>query len=187
MDKQLKVGIVGGLISSLLVLIFIQPILNFLWRLILNAGGILHQGYVDRIYKDAARAGGNPYGESTLLALGLVFGFVGLFWILDRMRASPASGSFPQLSRSADRAVLFVLMAGLLSILFRVAISRGTADIAESFTQRLTVLASGISDSEYKILKARWASMHGRADYDAIVADMEKCATELGVKLPPVR
>jgi hypothetical protein len=66
-------------------------------------------------------------------------------------------------------------------------ISAGTMLITRSFTQRLTVLAPAISDTEYKTLRARWASMQGEADYDALVAEMDRRATELGVKLPPVR
>ena len=63
----------------------------------------------------------------------------------------------------------------------------GTAAITVSFGQRLTVLAPAISDSEYKTLKARWAGMQSKADYDALVIAMDKRAIELGVQLPPVR
>lgn len=67
------------------------------------------------------------------------------------------------------------------------ALSVGTAKIAASFNQRLSVLAAAISDAEYKALKARWASMKGKADYDALVSAMDKRGTESGVKLPAVR
>jgi hypothetical protein len=187
MDRQLKLGIVGGLISSLLVLIFIQPILTFLWHVILNVGGTLHQGYVDTVYRNAAIAGSNPYGDHTLFVLLVVLGNVGFFWALEKLKADPAADHFPGFTKLVERTIWSFVLMSLLVVFVRAAIVKGTAQIAESFTQRLTVLAPGISDSEYKILKARWASMHGRADYDAIVADMEKRATELGVKLPPVR
>lgn len=72
MDRQWKIGIGAGVIANLLVIIFFQPILNILWRLILSEGEAFHQGwYVDRIYRHAARAGGNPYGELTFLVLSL--------------------------------------------------------------------------------------------------------------------
>lgn len=182
MDRELKVGIVGSVIGGL-ALLFIQPILNFLWRLILAVGGTLHQGYVDRIYRNAARAsgaGGNPYSEATFLALGVFLGFVGVVWLLDRLRPGA-------LRALMNLTVLFLFIVSLLAMLSRAAISMGTAAIAESFTQRLTVLAPAIRDSEYKILKARWANMRGKADYDALVGAMDKRATELGVNLPPVR
>lgn len=187
MDRQLKVGIVGGLISSLLVLIFIQPILNFLWHLILHLGGTLHQGYIDGIYRNAARTDGNPYGETTFSVLFLGLAFVGLFWALENIKRDPMSAGFPRLTTLIERLTWLVLLVGLLTVFVQAAIIRGTGEIAETFTQRLTVLAPSISDLEYKTLKARWASMRGKADYDALVEAMNKRATELGVKLPPVR
>ena len=184
MDRQWKIGITTGLISSLLVLIFIQPILNFLWHLILNVGGTLHQGFVDRIYRHAARTGGNPYGEHTLFVLLMVIWMVGVFWARARVKADPGP---PGIIKFVERATLFTVLMVSLVVFGGAAILKGTAEIAESFTQRLTVLAPAISDLEYKTLRARWASMAGKSDYDAIVADMEKRATELGVKLPPIR
>lgn len=185
MERQLKIGIFGSVIGALIML-FIGPILNFLWRLILNVGGALHQGYVDGIYRNAAMAGGNPHGEATLFILVLVFIIVGLFRMLEftKARASSVLGGFATLM---ELATMFLLQVVLLAVLFRAVISIGTGEITESFAQRLTVLAPAISDSEYKILKARWANMRGKADYDALVGQMNKRATELGVNLPPVR
>jgi hypothetical protein len=60
-------------------------------------------------------------------------------------------------------------------------------EITASFTQRITILAPAIDDDEYRTLKARWADMQTKADYDAIVAAMDKRAKELSVTLPPVR
>lgn len=184
MERQLKIGIFGSVIGALIML-FIGPILNFLWRLILNVGGALHQGYVDGIYRNAAMAGGNPHGEATLFILVLVFIIVGLFRMLEFAKArAPVLGGLTTLM---ELATMFLLQVVLLAVLFRAVISIGTGEIAESFTQRLTVLAPAINDSEYKILKARWANMRGKADYDALVGQMDKRAAEVGVKLPPIR
>jgi hypothetical protein len=76
-SKGLKIGIIGGLISSVMVLIFIQPILSLLWRLILTVGGSIHEGYVDRIYRSAAMVDFNLSGQLTLIVLMLMIGRVG--------------------------------------------------------------------------------------------------------------
>ena len=184
MNRQLRTGIVGSVIGAL-IMFFNGPILNFLWRLILSVGGALHQGYVDKIYRNAARTGGNPYGEATLLILVVVFIIVGLFWQLEfaKARASTVLGVFTTLM---EFVTMLLLQVVFLAVLLQTVISRGTSEIAESFTQRLTVLAPAITDSEYKILKARWANMQGKADYDALVGQMDKRAAEVNVKLPPV-
>jgi len=80
-----------------------------------------------------------------------------------------------------------LVVVGLLVVTAKFAILQGTVEIDSSFTQRLTVLAPAISDTEYKTLRARWAGMQGKADYDALVTEMDRRATQLGVKLPPVR
>jgi hypothetical protein len=50
----MKVGIISGIISSVIVAIFIQPILSFIWDAVIGIAGAVQQGYVDRIYRNAA-------------------------------------------------------------------------------------------------------------------------------------
>ncbi len=186
--KGLRERITSGLIVWLLVTICIQPILSFTWKAIVVVGGLVHQGYVDRIYKDAAIIGTNPYGRLTLGILILALLLVLLFWLERVGESGPSSPLGPLVPIKVQRIISRGLaVAAFLVIFVRFVILQGTMKIDESFTQRLTVLAPAISDTEYKTLKARWAGMQGKADYDALVATMDKRAAELGVKLPPVR
>jgi len=185
--KGLKERITSGLLVWLLVTIFIQPILSFAWKAILVVGGFVHQGYVDRIYRNAAIIDSNPYGRTTLLSVLTIPVLVYLLWIVRRVEFHPDYARFPRHMKAmvpigwTIASLLIALMLGKTAILV------GTTEIGSSFTQRLTVLAPAISDTEYKTLKARWASMQGKSDYDALVATMDKRAAELGVKLPPVQ
>ena len=185
-DKALKIGIGSGIVSSLVVLIFIQPLLRLVWHAVVSIGGSVHQGYVDEIYRNAALGDRNLYGFLTLL------------WLLEiPLLAATLLFSHKVLSRMANaaknvRRFVYFVGAATISVLFlfvlvSVALVAGTMDINASFTQRLTVLAPAITDAEYKTFKARWASMRGRADYDAIVAAMGKRAAELGITLPRVQ
>jgi hypothetical protein len=185
MEKGLRQSILGGLIASMLVILFIQPLLSFTWRMITLVGGLVHEGYVDRIYRNAAVIGTNPYGPLTVLMLVLTCLFAVIFW-LDRLWESGSDNlvRFIKVEWAISRGLLVGLA---LVILVKAAILQGTVRIDESFKQRLAVLTPAITDAECKTLKARWASMQGKADYDAIVAGMDKRATELGVTLPPVR
>jgi len=185
--RELKVGIIGGLISSLVVLVFIQPILSLLWRAILTTGGYVHQGYIDRIYRRAATEGSNPYGQTTLYIVVMTAVFLALFWSLRSLESDPGSDFFARFARVASLVSWTMLLITALTVVGRLAILTGTAKTAETFTQRLTVLAPAISDTEYKTLRALWASMHGKADYEAIVSSMDRRATELGVTLPPAQ
>ena len=53
-----------------------------------------------------------------------------------------------------------------------------------SFDQRLTVLAPKLTELECKELRAQWASMGSRGDYEEIVSTMETLAEEKDVALP---
>ncbi len=186
-NKGLKIGIISGIVSSLIVIIFIQPILSLLWQAIVTVGGSVHQGYVDRIYRNASVLGPDTYGRLTLFVLILLVLFAGMAWTVHQMKSHVISDNPPR-SLKAVRAISWLMVVMAFLVIFgRLAVLEGTRVIAASFTQRLTVLAPAISDIEYKTLMARWASMRGKADYDALVIAMDKRASELGVTLPPVR
>jgi hypothetical protein len=183
--KGLKERITGGLIVWALVTIFIQPILSFTWKVTVIVGGVIHKGYLDGIYRSAARGDFNnnfAYVILSLLLLGTLL--IVMFFSIREMKNLDQSHI---LVRISDWIWKVMVVVSFLLILIVFAISDGTSKITASFTQRLTVLAPAVSDTEYKTLKARWASMKGKADYDALVAAMDKRATELGVTLPPVR
>jgi hypothetical protein len=186
-SKGLRERITSGLIVWVLVTIFIQPILSFTWKAIVVVGGFVHQGYVDRIYRSAALGDRDAYG---LLILATFFLTILITSTLLNVR-DMTEGNIPKSFRitvlAASITAKILAVSSILLIFFAFTITTGTKLIIVSFTQRLTVLAPAISDAEYKTLKARWASMQGKADYDALVVAMDKRAAELGVKLPPVR
>jgi hypothetical protein len=180
-SKGLKERITSGLIVWLLVTIFIQPILSFAWKAILVVGGFVHRGYVDRIYRGAAIGDRDGYGFLLVIALMMFIPAFRLFFLAREMREYAGIDRLLRTTLKFFVVISYLLLAGIFTVV------RGTKLITASFTQRLTVLAPTISDNEYKTLKARWASMQAKADYDALVATMDKRAAELGVTLPPVR
>ncbi|WP_290435716.1 hypothetical protein, partial [Aeromonas caviae] len=72
LSRELKLGIIGGVISSILVIVFIQPILSFVWEAIISFGESVQAGYVDRIYKNAAIGERNLSGNLLLLVLAII-------------------------------------------------------------------------------------------------------------------
>ncbi|SRR5713101_112445 len=184
-NKALKIGIVSGIVSSLVVILFIHPILSFIWNAVLTIGGAVHQGYIGRIYINAAVADRNLLGQLTFLVLLFMFPLFGILFLLMRTVVSPPG--FINLSRFASSLLLLGQAVLFCFLLVTFSLSSGIMEISASFTQRLTVLAPAVSDAEYKTLKARWASMRGKADYEAIVTEMDRRATELGITLPRVR
>jgi signal transduction histidine kinase len=195
MDKNDKRAIKLGLLANAVffVLVFLVPrIVGLVWNLVLTVGGFVHKGYVDSIYRNAALDERNLIGQHMALFV-LILAPVYLSMYLRRKRIEARLARSNELSHfdKIERIILtsaFATAVPIYLMLFVIfVVSLGTAQIAASFNQRLSVLAPAISDAEYKALKARWASMNGKADYDALVSAMDKRSAELGVKLPEVR
>jgi hypothetical protein len=53
-----------------------------------------------------------------------------------------------------------------------------------SFDRRITILAPAISEEDEEGLRARFADLTGRADYQSINNDMDRLARQTGVQLP---
>lgn len=185
LSRELKIGIIGGVVSSILVIIFIQPILSFVWSAVLSFGESIQAGYVDRIYKNAAIGERNLTGHLSLLALTMLLIFVSVAFI----SADIASHHEIIKRVSSIFHIVMALTSTVLSFLILIAtsLSIGVMDINASFIQRLTVLSPSISDQERKEWQARWAMMQNQKDYHALVAAMEQRASDLKVELPELR
>jgi hypothetical protein len=191
-NNELKVGIVSGIVSSLLVILLIQPTLRIVWEAVLRLGNLFHQGYVDRIYRNAALD--RDIAAHLVVMIIILAILLRVFYLMvvfhqqestggpnRRLPAMPKFNLFPKMFNFGLAGVAFLVVFVAASI------SNGTMEISASFTQRLTVLAPAISDIEYKNFRARWANMHGKADYDALVSAMDRRAAEVGITLPALR
>ena len=185
MSLELKVGMVGGLISSVLVLIFIQPIKYFVWTAVLYFGEYVQAGYVDRIYRGAALGDRNIVGHLSALVILMVMLFVagGFLGVGRHLRQDLVGKLFRVFVRIVQVSSIFIPAAMIVVI----SISGGVMEITASFNQRLAVIAPAISDKETKEWKAKLAMMHGQNDYRALVSAMEKRAKELQIELPKLR
>lgn len=186
LSRELKIGIVGGLVSSILVIIFIQPILNIVWSAVLSFGESVHAGYVDGIYGNAALGERNLVGHLSLLALVQLLLFASAVFLSAEM-----ARGHERINRvmSVIFRITMILVPLLYAFIFVIAIalSSGIMEINASFIQRLTVLSPAISDQEHKEWRARWAKMRSQKDYIGLVAAMEQRASALKVELPELR
>ena len=185
LSRELKIGILGGVVSSILVIIFIQPILSILWSAVIDFGEYIQAGYVDRIYRNAAIGDRNIVGHLTLLLIVCFLPLIAMGVLIGRSLArASAANALPR--------YMHIFLAGSLVLIASVAmlgssISIGVMDLNASFNQRLTIIAPAVGDRELKEWKAGWASMTSQHDYRSLVARLEKRAEELGITLPKMR
>ena len=138
LSRELKIGIIGGVVSSILVIIFIQPILSLVWSAVLSFGEAVQAGYVDRIYRNAALGERNLVGYLSLLTLIMLLVLVPAGFLSAEMAqrherigiVTPVFRIFMSLMSLVATLVLFIAFS----------LSSGVTEINASFIQRLTVL-----------------------------------------------
>jgi hypothetical protein len=182
-DTGLRKAIIAGIVSGIIVLVFIQPILGFFWHFFLSNVKSLNDvacreaavGYVDR----------NAFLTQTLI-FSLMFGgitglFVGSLLMKRRSVANQVADVIPYRLRIL---VILALVVEMVVVTVMLGEQYLELKLNASFHQRLTVLAPKISDQEYKEFLASWAAMNSGEDYRHIVEKMETEATTKGITLP---
>ena len=186
MNKALKIGIIGGLITWLITTVFLQPISNLVWGAVVRVARVINQGYVDAIYSNAALSDRDLIGHVTFLLVFIAF-LIGLAVLLNTRKTAERSPAKQPSDKAFDgiMILLAVMCLGLTLVLF--SLSNGSREITASFDQRLTIMAPLISELEYKTFKARWAGMKTEADYKSLISATEDRAKELGIVLPSTK
>ena len=190
-DPILRKGVAAGVISAVIVLLFVQPVLNSTWPIIERLTFDVWGGISDRMYQNASL--GLRNWVDVVFALGLGAAITGgLFGstVAVLSRRSRSSGSIARLGRKlllggfGPVAVILLNFAALLGLLSQGYMIIGDLQLNASFNQRLSVIAPSISDQEEEELVAMWASMDQRSDYLVINEVLSSLATSRGVKLP---
>jgi uncharacterized membrane protein len=183
----LKVGIIGGVITWLLMDYLLKAALENVWNTVLGIENLSQCVYLNIICRIAAKM---PESNLTrivaILIMIVVVGSVWLYLVATKFTPSgrPPEGRLKEFMKT----VAYFSGCGIFGVfLVLCSVTTDTMRISASFTQRLTILTPVISDIECKTLRAQWASMRGKADYEALVTSMDKRAAALGIALPPVR
>jgi hypothetical protein len=186
-DGGLRKAIVSGIVSGIVVIVFIQPILGFFWHFFLSNIKALS----DSACFDAALGYTDRYGFLTeTLFDGAAISFATGFLVINYSMHKKSEASVDTVVKRASRLMKSRLWATfyLIVVLVFSAITLGrdfiNLQLNASFHQRLTILAPKISDQEYKEFLASWASMRNEEDYQRIVQDMESKAKSNGITLP---
>jgi len=188
LDSTLKKSLLASIIASAIVIIFIKPILNAAWNLVLSLSDSYLKTFSDSIYRTAA------LGQRDWVIVFLLIMFLGaLTGIMTGVILGVTtfkSEKIKRILRKKKSSIIFWILLGLfyLYIWFAgvtVAV-KAFADLQlnTSFQQRLSVLSPAISDLEYKKLKAAWAVMRSKKDHDEIVKNMENIASKNSINLP---
>lgn len=188
LDSTLKKSMLASIIASVIVILFIKPILNAAWNLVSSLSDSFLKTFSDSVYSNAA-LGQRDWVIVLLLMMFLaVLIGIGTGFIVGVTMAK--SDKFKKVVKKKKFPIIFWVFFALLYIyiFFSCATLAVTAfadlQLNTSFEQRLSVLSPVISDLEYKKLKASWALMRSKNDHDEIVKKMDDIASDNSVKLP---
>lgn len=180
----------NGVIVSVIVLYLVEPAMKLAIELIPGFGGRFYRLVWDRAATQAALGGDYiDFAMFAILFSAIVGTFIGRYG---------AGAHFPHLfakkSRRAESSSLWSrwekrLVLLMLLLLGPVAATTLLIDFAAqrmklSFDQRFTVLAPAIDEDAEEILRARFAGLQDRSDYQTLNEEMSRLADANGIRLP---
>jgi hypothetical protein len=192
-DRTLKIGIISGLVSMILFVIFIQPILSVSGRVIMKVGTRLYSSFVDQLYEKAALAEPQrPAYELEVFFLATNVGiFTGVYLSIIRLclRARRQNKQVPKpsplfLSRKWLIAITTALAIFYFCVIMILWSSRFNMITTASFQQHLHIISPYLTENEEKLIWSQWAQMKSRADYLRIYERLNDVATKNNLSLP---
>jgi hypothetical protein len=172
-----------------LVFIFVEPLLRLAANGLMWLGANISGGFTKAVYTSAAMGLREKFSFMHLLFtsalfLGAIAG-VGASVVRHGMkRATENPAQTPRFRKLKSTAGLLYVLTTIASVTYVSAQNFIELQLNASFNQRLTVLAAKVSDQRIKEIRATWALMESRHDYEAINSEMARLSKEQGVRLP---
>lgn len=212
-DKEINKGILTSLIGSIIFMIFLQPIMVFIWSFLKIISYNTYSSIVDSMYLNAALGQRNWLDFSVWTFLLIVAFFVLLNdtakakSVIDRHENEIKMDTLEkdelnkfldakfakrkkEIIKSINFLKLFIrfkypyLITGIILIMYFIFSAFTDLQLNTNFNQRLNAVAPYIDDKEIKILKSKWATMKNRSDFELINNQFENIAIENKIQLP---
>jgi hypothetical protein len=190
-DSTFRASVIASVIASLLVIIFVQPLLNFVWGVILWLGMHVFIGMLNQLYANAA-LGHRDWVVAFFAMIALTLALMApptafIVRLIRRRSIQNKRGEHPPAEKTSPwkRVVdIGMTVVGTVAISFMAASIYFDLQLNTSFDQRIAVLAPKVSDQTIKELRAQWALMESREDYLALEARLGQLAHDAGITLP---
>jgi len=180
----------NGVVVSVVVLYLVEPAMKLAVELAPQFGGRFYRLVWDQAATQAAIGGDYlDFAMFAILFSAIVGAFIGRFG---------AGAAFPRLfgrkggRKSTDTTFVrwekrFVIL--LMMLVGPIAGTTLLVDFAAqqmklSFDRRITVLAPAITEESEELLRAHFAGLSDRSDYQSLNDEMNRLATDSGVDLP---
>lgn len=190
--SNLMASILAGIISSVIVLLVFQPAVPFILDVVSWIGKNIYSGINNAIYENAAFGGRDVASMVMLIILfsvtiGVYTATVFLANAVVKNRDRKVMHAVEFLFKNRYVHWLFIVFS-VISMFFVVVVMFIFVvlnfQLNTSFDQRITALRPEIDDRVYYKLRADWAKMKNRADFEKINIEMDNMAKIKGLTLP---
>lgn len=185
-DENVKKGIYSGIIASMIMTIFIQPILKIIGGFGVKLITLFYTNFSNHIYITAAKGDINHFQYRLYtFFFGIVGGlFTGLItYYLDKnvKRKRKRERSLTKVKIFTYLLMFILTYSYLLTILY---IDNTSFEMNIVFKQRLNAVAPYIDEQSRELILSKWALMESKMDYTYIVNNLRKVAGDNNIKLP---
>jgi hypothetical protein len=175
-SRELKIGILGGVVSSVLVIIFIQPILNFIWGSTLAFGEAIQANYIEKIYINIDIPDKDIAGNLSLGGVTFIFIMLGYKCFIRAF-----GGIYSQKYENIFLSITGVLMFIFFMMMFSMSV--GISNLHSSVERKLVIISPKITDEELKMWRASLAKIKSKNDFDSLNKELDDRALNLKIDL----
>ncbi|MGL5418740.1 MAG: hypothetical protein ACRDA9_04740 [Plesiomonas shigelloides] len=187
MDKTIRVGIITGIIASMIFVYFLDPIIRVFGDGVLYVSEYLVTGLLDSLYqKSALGIAKDPALSTYSILVGIFFAFpVTALTVILRNKILPASDD-QEKDRAQSRKFIAIIPLVILPIMlfYQFWTMLFQYQIVTSFDQHMRILAPYMDTRERIIIESNFASMQKEEDYKNLYRKMYELAKENNVVLP---
>lgn len=184
-DPNFRKNLLVSIITSVLVIIFIEPLLKLSANGIMWLGENISASFTKSVYTSAALGFREKFSFIQLsIFFAAVIGFIAGVESSKILKTKIVIQK--EVAKSQIRKILSACLASLtiLIVIYLMAGNFIELQLNTSFNQRLSVLSAKITDQQVKDLRAAWALMENRSDYEKLTTEMNSLAQEHHIKLP---
>ncbi|PPC76965.1 hypothetical protein C4K68_12685 [Pokkaliibacter plantistimulans] len=183
MDKSIKVGIITGIVASMVFVYFLDPIIRIFGEGVFYASNYVVSGLVDSLYQKSALGVAK---DPSLAVYALIIGFITAFPVaMIRIFFQKKSNDDKPRENSKRSGIMLIPIAILpLMLFYQMWTMMFQYEVVTSFDQHIKIVTPYISEKEKQFIVSKFSMMNGESDFKSVYAELDKIASENKLVLP---
>ena len=183
-------SIIVAIVSTMIFLYLLQPILEYVGKLVIYFGTYLGAAYVNEIFTQIAYL---ELRDHSFLLLAIIYGALGgtsMMAAIFLWRPPDKSRRSNDIIQKLNASIKAKLIASALLVnitLMTIAVISTQVyqlTLITSFKQHIRILAPYMTEQQEEELLSSWSLLKSADDYDLVNKSMQKIASDNNIKLP---